>query len=423
MKKIYLALIVFTTLGIVAQPSKKIKVLFIGNSYTFVNNLPQLVANIALANGDTLIADSNCPGGFTFANHSTDAVSISKITGLQWKYVVLQAQSQEPSFSPAQVAAQTLPYAVRLDSLVKSNNPCGTTVFYETWGRKFGDASNCPFYPPICTYTGMQDRLKASYKLFADSVKGIFSPVGEAFRKSIATNPGLELYQSDQSHPSLEGSYLAASVFYELLFQKSVLSNTYNPGVTTNTLTFLQQVAHSVLNDSLQVWNIGTYMPWAEYSYSLTSGSSYQFNGLSAGTSNTWYFGDGTTSQNSSPAHSYSVSGNYTVSHVAYTNCNKDSVSKVIAVTVANTTGIKTAESITAAYVFPNPCNNNLTILLPKHVLLSDLKTELFDINGRCVYSGAYKNETDIRFLNPGFYAGKVSSSEVNYQFRFVKSE
>ncbi|MCC6371283.1 MAG: hypothetical protein IT236_09790, partial [Bacteroidia bacterium] len=218
MKKIHTLFVLLATLGLVAQPSKKIKVLFIGNSYTYVNNLPQLVSDIAKANGDTLIADSNCPGGYTFANHCTDAVSISKITGLPWKYVILQAQSQEPSFSPNQVTAQTLPYAIRLDSLVKSNNPCGTTVFYETWGRKFGDASNCPFYPPICTYSGMQDRLKASYKLFADSLKGILSPVGEAFRKSISLTPSLELYQPDQSHPSMEGSYLAASVFYEVLF-------------------------------------------------------------------------------------------------------------------------------------------------------------------------------------------------------------
>ena len=50
------------------------------------------------------------------------------------------------------------------------------------------------------------------------------SPIGEAFRRSIALNPNLELYQPDESHPSLEGSYLAACVFYEVLFQKSVLN-------------------------------------------------------------------------------------------------------------------------------------------------------------------------------------------------------
>ena len=104
----------------------------------------------------------------------------------------------------------------------------------------------------------MQNRLRSSYKLFADSTHGAMSPVGESFRKSIALNPSLELYMQDQSHPALEGSYLAACTFYEVLFQKSVLSNTYTAGITTaSVVPFLQQVAHTVVNDSLNVWNLG----------------------------------------------------------------------------------------------------------------------------------------------------------------------
>lgn len=245
----------------VAQQHKKLKVLFLGNSYTYVNNLPQLVHDIALANGDTLVFDSNCPGGHTFNNHFNNATSISKINSQAWDNVILQAQSQEPSFSPAQVAAQTLPYAIKLDSIIQHNNDCTETVFYETWGRKNGDASNCGAYPPICTYLGMQNRLRSSYKLFADTTKSVMAPAGEAWRKSIALNPTLELYSSDQSHPSLEGSYLTACVFYEVLFHKSVLSNTYTAGVSSTNVSFLQQIAHDVVNDSLSTWNIGKYTP------------------------------------------------------------------------------------------------------------------------------------------------------------------
>jgi hypothetical protein len=87
------------------------------------------------------------------------------------------------------------------------------------------------------------------------------SPVGESWRKSIANKPNLQLYNADESHPALEGSYLAACVFYEVLFRKSVLSNTYTAGLTATNVAFLQQVAHSVVNDSLLVWNIGKYLP------------------------------------------------------------------------------------------------------------------------------------------------------------------
>jgi len=256
-----LLLLVACQINSFAQAKKKINVLFLGNSYTFYNNLPQLIKDIANANGDTLIYDSNCIGGYTFANHFNDVTSCSKIKAQAWNYVVLQAQSQEPSFSPAQVAAQTLPYAIKLDSLVKRANQCAQSVFFETWGRKYGDASNCAAYPPICTYTGMQDRLRASYKLFADTTHTLMSPVGEAWRKSIANKPNLELYSTDESHPIIEGSYLAACVFYELLFRKSIVGNTYTAGLTATNVAFLQQVAHSVVNDSLLVWNIGKYIP------------------------------------------------------------------------------------------------------------------------------------------------------------------
>jgi len=262
MKRFCLLLLLFAChINSYAQAKKKINVLFLGNSYTFYNNLPQLIKDIANANGDTLLFDSNCPGGYTFANHFSDATTISKIKAQAWNYVVLQAQSQEPSFSPAQVAAQTLPYAIKLDSLVKRANICAQSLFFETWGRKNGDASNCAAYPPICTYTGMQDRLRAFYKLFADTTKSIMSPVGEAWRKSIANKPNLQLYNADESHPALEGSYLAACVFYEVLFRKSIVGNTYTVGLTATNVAFLQQVAHSVVNDSLLVWNIGKYLP------------------------------------------------------------------------------------------------------------------------------------------------------------------
>ena len=262
MQKIFILFLLFISFAITSKAQfKKINALFLGNSYTYVNNLPQLIKDIALANGDTLVFDSNCPGGHTFNNHFNNATSISKINSQPWDCVILQAQSQEPSFSPGQVAAQTLPYAIKLDSIIKHNNLCSETVFFETWGRKNGDASNCAAYPPICTYIGMQNRLRASYKLFADTTHSIMSPVGEAWRKSISLNPTLELYSSDQSHPALEGSYLSACVFYETLFHKSVLSNTYTAGLSSGTINFLQQIAHDVVNDSLLVWNIGKYNP------------------------------------------------------------------------------------------------------------------------------------------------------------------
>ncbi len=336
--------------------SKKLSVLFLGNSYTYVNNLPQLLHDLALANNDTLLFDSNTPGGYTLQNHSVDAASIAKINSQKWDHVILQAQSQEPSIDPSTVTAQTTPYAIQLHNLVKNNDSCTITAFYETWGRKYGDGMNCGTYTPVCTYAGMQDRLKQSYKLFADSTKGIMVPAGEAFRLSRQLDSTIDLYQSDLSHPSLEGSYLTACVFYETLFHKSIVGNSYLAGLSSNVAGFLQQVAHTTVTDSLLSWNLGSNIPYAPFTFAGTN-LQYQFNSLS-GFTHYWEFGDGNSSTQSNPLHTYLSSQTYTISHTVENACIKDSSVQVI---LAGVSDIGTFQSHSLR-LFPNPAKDFITI-------------------------------------------------------------
>lgn len=393
--------------------------LFVGNSYTYVNNLPQLVKDIALSKGDTLIFDSSAPGGYTFFNHYNDLNTKNKISQGNWDYVVLQAQSQEPSFPPSQVSAQTLPYALLLDSLVKHYNSCATTVFYETWGRKFGDAGNCPNYPPLCTYTGMQNRLRESYKLFADSTRALMAPVGEAFRVSIATTPTLELYQPDQSHPSVEGSYLAASVFYETLFQKSVLSTTYNAGLSVGTATFLNQVAHQMVTDSVGITNIPQYIPKASFTYSSLGVAGFQFQSANPAFLHDWYFGDGNTSGAINPAHTYTASGSYPVSLVVYNApyCKKDSISATLQVTVP--TGLY-KNTLRTVRLFPNPCSEVLNLDMDK---TEDINIRITNLSGQLIYEANNVFAIPTSNFIKGFYYISISGSFGICHSCFIKNE
>ena len=76
-----------------------LRVLFLGNSYTSFNNLPQLVQSLSGSAGKTLIIDSNMPGGMTVSGHVNNATSIAKISQGNWDYVVIQEQSQIPSIN------------------------------------------------------------------------------------------------------------------------------------------------------------------------------------------------------------------------------------------------------------------------------------------------------------------------------------
>ncbi|MBA2612295.1 MAG: T9SS type A sorting domain-containing protein [Bacteroidetes bacterium] len=405
---------------IMAQPvHKKVCALFLGNSYTYVNNLPLLISNLALANKDTLVYDDNTPGGYTLNNHFTDIVTNSKINAKAWDYVIVQAQSQEPSLSPAQVYSQTLPYARKLDSLIKHNNSCSNTVFYETWGRKNGDASNCGTYPPVCTYLGMQNRLKQSYKKFADTCNAIVSPVGEAFKRSIALSPNIELYQADESHPSLEGSYLAACVFYEVLFQKSVLSNTFIASVNSATATFLQQVAHTVVTDSLAVWNLGIHQPWADFSYNWVAGLNYHFITNSQFFTNMWYFGDGGTSLVPTTFHFYPANGTYTVTHIVSDNCKTDSILKEV---IINSTGLQT-NTTTPVFIYPNPVHNNLFITGADNFENNNSLIEIIDQLGRRIYKAPFSKIINTRNFINGLYYLKIYNPISTLNFQFIKSD
>lgn len=315
--------------------AEKRKILFIGNSYTSVNDLPTTLKNLALSMGDTLEMDSNTPGGMTFNAHTNDATTLAKIQLGGWDYVVLQAQSQEPSFDPSQVAVDTYPYAKKLDSLVHVSNPCAETIFYMTWGRKNGDASNCAVYPPICTYNGMQQRLRESYLEMAMNNNATCAPAGVAWKKVRDTYPLIELYNADESHPSVGGTYLVACTFYSSLYHRSSVGSTYIPsGLLATDATNLQTIGSNTVLDSLENWQQNGSLPKANYSSSNIQNQFSFTNQSVRSTQYEWNFGDGSAiSTAASPIHSFTATGTYTVTLKAKNTCGHyDLMSKSLTV-------------------------------------------------------------------------------------------
>jgi hypothetical protein len=299
------------------------KVLFIGNSYTYVNDLPALLSNAAQSTGDSVIYDSNCIGGYTFQLHSTNATTLQKIAQGNFDFVVLQEQSQLPSFPISQVQSSVYPYAKTLDSLINVANPCTETVFYMTWGRKNGDASNCPNWPPICTYSGMDSLLRMRYENMANTNSALVSPVGAVWRYIRNNFPGIELYSADESHPSLAGSYAAACTFYSIVFRKDPTAITFASTLDSTDAANIRNAAKLVAYDSLGFWNVGDYDVDVDFSYSYFSSTGIIFmNQTQNCDSILWDFGDGQQSNAGTPIHIYQQGGTYTVTLVGY-RCNE----------------------------------------------------------------------------------------------------
>jgi PKD repeat protein len=390
-----------------AQTSTK-KVLFLGNSYTSVNNLPQMIKDVALSVNDTVVFDVNAPGGYTFQGHSTNTVSLNKIMAGIWDYVVLQEQSQMPSFPDQQVATDVFPYARALDSVITQYNICSETIFYMTWGRKNGDASNCSFWPPVCTYNGMDSLLNLRYQMMAEQNTAIVSPVGEVWNYVRTNHPEIELYSSDESHPSVAGTYLAACTFYSTIFRKDPTLINFFSTLSTVDAIKIQNAVKLKVYDSLMNWNIGLYDLNADFSYSSVSSNEFSFsNNSTAPYALLWDFGDGNTSIDTNPIHQYSQPGVYEVV-LTIDYCGKtDSISKTI-----NVDALNISENQQDSWkVYPNPVNHILQVdyleMDASNFLIYNGLGEIV-LNGNLTF-GTNKISTDQ--LNQGVYYIELNNS------------
>lgn len=252
MKKILIiALFLACVMQVTAQEPKR--VLFIGNSYTDVNNLPQLVQQVSESAGMRVDYSRNTPGGCTFEQHCTNE-SMRLIQQGGWDVVVLQEQSQLPSFPQSQVERECLPFAAQLVDSIYAHNPDGEAMFYMTWGRQNGDQQNAVYFPVLGTYEGMDSMLYERYMFMARENDASVCPVGRVWRYIRNNNPDLNLYDRDGSHPSMEGSYAAACAFYTMIFHENPDRITFTAGLEESVAAYIRGAVRAVVYDTLGFW-------------------------------------------------------------------------------------------------------------------------------------------------------------------------
>ncbi len=318
----------------ITSAQDSLSVLFIGNSYTYVNNLPNVFLNLTQSLGDNASIDSKTNGGYIFQYHLDDPLTHTKIQSQAWDYVVLQGQSQEPSFQTDEVNMVTVPPAVKLADTVYANNFCSQVMYFMTWGRQNGD----PQWDSINTFDKMNLRLRNAYLRISDSAEASVAPIGVAWKYVRDNYPTINLYSGDGSHPSLEGTYLAACGFYASLFRKSPVGATYTAGLSATVAAQLQVAAEITIIDSLETWHLRSTeeLSIADFSYTNTT-NEVEFNNQSwRALSYFWNFGDGNTSTDENPSHSYSNIGNFNVQLIAESPCGNDTTYQTITINNLN---------------------------------------------------------------------------------------
>jgi PKD repeat protein len=424
MKKSILILLLFClSIGtLVAQNT--LSVLFIGNSYTSYNNLPQLVQSLSTSAGKTLNIDSSIPGGYLMSSHLNDATTFAKISQGNWDYVVLQEQSQIPTIDFYR-DNDMYPAMTDLKALIEQYNPCAKIITYMTWGRRYGgqqcDPSGTYCSPVFANFNQMQNSLTSAYLEISEQLNVQCAPVGVVWQ-NILNNSTNVLHSGDNSHPNIDGSYVAACTIFSSIWKQGASGLSYTAGLSSTLAQYYQLISDNTLFNSTNDWNLNINKPTANFSESI-SGNTATFTNLSTSIANTlnysWNFGDGNTSSIASPSHTYTSSGTYTITLIASNCIFSHTITKTIQVGA-----LSINENAVGNFEFyPNPTTNQITIKVDNQ-LLGSVYT-IYDTIGKSVLNGKISSELnviDLGNLSNGVYIIEVASEGNYFKNKFIKN-
>ncbi len=206
----------FSCISVYSDPAthdeKPLRILFVGNSYIYYNNLPEILAKLGEAGHQKKVEYTMlAPGGWRLSDHWEHGQFKAALQSTKYDYVVLQDQSQlgdntvvdgKPRITTDE---NFRPYAL---DMVKAIQQAGAIpVLYVTWAKKAVPED--------------QAALTNAYMKVAKETKSVVAPVGVAWAEIRTDAPEIELFVADGSHPSQAGSYLAACVFYATIFGRS----------------------------------------------------------------------------------------------------------------------------------------------------------------------------------------------------------
>lgn len=192
------------------------KVLFLGNSFTFYNEMPTLFENMVKSAGIDIKVDKLTFGGhylhqYACFEEEKGKLFLEKLNSDKWDIVVLQDQS----FNPANNYDDFFESSKILCKEIRKHG--ATPVFYQTWAYR-NDSEKLA--KTGLTYYELYSKLEEAYQKAAQELDTIAVPVGKAFYNLTQNYPDIELFQPDDFHPSPAGSMLAAAMFVQYLIKK-----------------------------------------------------------------------------------------------------------------------------------------------------------------------------------------------------------
>lgn len=196
---------ILTKGNILAQTDRPLKlskrvytILFVGNSFTYTNDIPLLVKKKAKLKGIKLNTKMLAYPNYALIDHWNDGKVQKLISRKKYDFVIVQ---QGPS-SQNKGRQLLLEYAEKFSELCKTNN--SKLVIYMVW----------PAVDNFHTFGSVIN----NYREAAVKNNAVLCPVGEVWKTFIENTNNFDYYSFDNFHPSLKGSQVAADVMVQYLF-------------------------------------------------------------------------------------------------------------------------------------------------------------------------------------------------------------
>lgn len=301
-------------------------VLFIGNSYTHMNKMPQLFEKIATSKGVKINVEMDAKSNHTFKMHSERPELYEHIKEKKWDYVVLQGFSRELSYSKDVIDTASVPYITKIVDSIYMNNPCTNVLLYMTWGYKEGFKDR----EEINSYEKMSDSVKVGYEYISDLFDFPIVPVGSVYKELMKNYPSINLYQPDYQHPTIYGSYLIASTFYSAIFKASPAKGDYSK-IDEAEASEIQSTAYNYVINHIDEYKLGnnTLKVKSERDHKGRFYVHCEAN-YPCSVDVHWDFGDGNKSKESKVQHRYKESGTYWVTLRVEDMCGERTVKRKV---------------------------------------------------------------------------------------------
>jgi hypothetical protein len=409
-KSLILGLALLTSVFCKAQDTTK--VLFIGNSFTSQNDLPNLFKQISLGSGKNVVVASHMPGGVSVGDtsqgtsaHMNNPLVYSLIRSNDWDYLVLQDNQGRFCLGYGQFPSSSLVIEghIKIRDSLLFYHPCAHMIWYAGFGPKNG-------YPPYASSgTALIDTIYQNYQFLRDTAGQIIAPIGPAFKKVISQYPSINLWSADDVHPSLFGSYLTANVFFTTIFKSSSISSSYNPGFSLVEDSLMKNIAFQTTIDSMNTTGLIQITPIISQLGNTLSISGYQ---------NCNWFNNGVPFILNNCTVNINQAGNYYAIVTDKNNCDFQTLEYYYLTTNID----ENADDYSDVRHFPNPATELINININSYDNVNS-EFEIYNIVGNLVKSGIVQlkeNKINVVDLSNGMYLLVIRSNSFTKSLKLL---